>query len=90
MLPLVAIGMGRSWSEMTAFLMLDVFKRKTLWGEGVLLLLLPWDTFIGEGEILKSYFSKKMLGVYVNRPGITFASADTDLYKTGIFVASGL
>lgn len=63
MLPLVAIGMGRSWSEMTAFLMFDVFEKKTFGGRaGVLLLLLPWDSFIGEGEILKPYFTKHCSG----------------------------
>lgn len=90
MLPLVAIGMGRSWSEMTAFLMLDVFKKKTFWG-GFLLLLLPWESFIGERDILKSYFSKKHNeAMLTDKASPSPLCRGNDLYKTCIFVASGL
>lgn len=63
MLPLVAIGMGRSWSEMTAFLMLDVFKKKTLrWGGGKrrgFIVIITLGVFYRGGGNIKAIFHKK-------------------------------
>lgn len=58
MLPLVAIGMGRSWSEMTAFLMLDVFKKKTL--RGGFFIVITLGVFYRGGGNIKVVFLKKM------------------------------
>lgn len=55
MLPLVAIGMGRSWSKMTAFLMLDVFKKKTL-GRGLFIVIITLGVFYTGGERIKVIF----------------------------------
>lgn len=58
MLPLVAIGMGRSWSEMTAFLMLDVFKKKTLRGGGFIVIITLGYFYRGEGNIKIIFLTK--------------------------------
>jgi len=85
MLPLVAIGMGRSWSEMTAFLMLDVFKKKTLRG-GAFIVIITLGVFYRRGGYIKVIFLKKMQRVYVNRQASPSPlCGDTDLYKTHIF-----
>lgn len=73
MLPLVAIGMGRSWSEMTAFLMLDVFKKKTL-GGGFFIVIITLGVFYRGGGNIKVVFLKNMQRGYINRQGITFTS----------------
>lgn len=73
MLPLVAIGMGRSWSEMTAFLMLDVFKKKTL-GGGVFIVIITLGVFYRGGGNIKVIFLKNMQRGYINRQGITSTS----------------
>lgn len=64
MLPLVAIGMGRSWSEMTAFLMLDVFKRKTLGGGGFIVIITLGYFYRGGGNIKVIFLKKDVWCLY--------------------------
>lgn len=55
------------------------------------MLLLPWESFIQEGNVLKSYFSKKHSGAMLtDQASPSLLCGGTDLYKTCIFVASGL
>lgn len=93
MLPLVAIGMGRSWSGMTAFLMLDVFKKKTL-GRGGFIVVITLGVFHRGGSNIKVVFlkkKKKSSGATLTDQALPSPFCrDIDLYKTPICIASGL
>lgn len=90
MLPLVAIGMGRSWSEMTAFLMLDVFKRKTLGGGGFIVIITLGYLYRGGGNIKVIFLKKDVWCLHQQTSHHLHLCRDTDLHKTCILVAAGL